>query len=283
MSMIDTTKAVALALSLGMTAGVAVAQDSTTAPATTDAPATDAPAAEAPAAAPAAEAPAAPAAAAPATEAPATEAPAAAEAPAADGLGTVYLKGTEGDWEMRCIRVEATQIEPCQMYQLLKDKSGNSVAEVSIFPLPAGQQAIAGATISVPLETLLTANLSLQIDKSKPRAYPYTWCDRESCIARVGFTKEDLAALKGGNVATLTIVPVVAPDQKVTLDMSLKGFTKSYKLDPDPAAAIIGPRTANRKAAPPGAAFFMGKIRVQPAAPKRRSARQRQRRCSAPP
>jgi invasion protein IalB len=218
MSMIDTTKAVALALSLGMTAGVAIAQDSTTTP---SAPAAEAPAAAAPAA-PAAEAPAA------------TPAAPAAQAPAADGLGSVYLKGTEGDWQMRCIRVEANQIEPCQMYQLLKDQSGNSVAEVSIFPLPKGQQAVTGATISVPLETLLTANLTLQIDKSKPRAYPFTWCDRESCIARVGFTTEDLAALKGGNAATMTIVPVIAPDQKVNLSVSLKGFTKSYDSIPVP-------------------------------------------------
>ena len=224
MSMIDTTKAVALALSLGMTAGVAVAQDSTTTPA---APAAEAPAVDA--TTPAAPGSEAPAAAAPAAEAPAA-APAegAAAAPAADGLGSVYLKGTEGDWQMRCIRVEATQVEPCQMYQLLKDQSGNSVAEVSLFPLPKGQQAVTGATISVPLETLLTANLTLQIDKGKPRAYPFTWCDRESCIARVGFTAEDLAALKGGNSATMTIVPVIAPDQKVNLSVSLKGFTKSY-------------------------------------------------------
>ncbi|WP_151717536.1 invasion associated locus B family protein [Gemmobacter serpentinus] len=228
MSMIDTTKAIALALSLGMTAGAAVAQDSTT-PA---APAAEAPAAEAPAVD--ATTPAAPGSEAPAAPAPAAEAPAGAAAPAADGLGSVYLKGTEGDWQMRCIRVEADQIEPCQMYQLLKDKDGNSVAEVSLFPLPAGQQAVTGATISVPLETLLTANLTLQIDQSKPRVYPFTWCDRESCIARVGFTKEDLAALKAGNKGTLTIVPVIAPDQQVNLSLSLKGFTKSYDSMPVP-------------------------------------------------
>jgi len=212
MSMIDTTKAVAFALSLGLVAGAAVAQD-TTQPAQTETPA-----AEAPATTPAAQA----------------ETPASAQP--ADGPGSVYLKGTEGDWEMRCIRVEAGQTEPCQMYQLLKDDKGNSVAEISVFPLATGQKAVTGATVSVPLETLLTDNLVIQVDSGKPRIYPYTWCDRQSCVARVGFTAEDLAALKGGNKATMTIVPVIAPDQKVNLSISLKGFTKSYDSMPVPAA-----------------------------------------------
>ena len=48
------------------------------------------------------------------------------------------------------------------------------------------------------------------------------------CVARVGFTAEEIAAFKAGGKATMTIVPAVAPDKTVALDMSLKGFTAGF-------------------------------------------------------
>lgn len=173
---------------------------------------------------------------APATEAPATDAPAApadglsmgTEVPAAsDGPGSVYLAATHGDWELRCVKA-ADGSDPCQLYQLLKDDKGNNVAEISMVALEDASEAVAGATIIVPLETLLTEALMLKIDTGKAKVYPFTWCAKEGCIARVGFTAADIDSFKKGNVATLTIVPALAPDQKVNLNLSLKGFTAGY-------------------------------------------------------
>ncbi len=181
---------------------------------------------------------------APATEAPATEAPAvtgdAAVAndlsmgtevgatPAADGPGSQYVAANFDAWEQRCIRTEDGS-DPCQLYQLLKDKDGNSVAEISMFDLPEGSAAAAGATIIAPLETLLTENLTLQIDGGAAKNYPFTWCSQLGCVARVGFTAAEVDQFRKGAKAVVTIVPVVAPDQKVTLDISLKGFTAGYE------------------------------------------------------
>ncbi|HEX9857111.1 MAG TPA: invasion associated locus B family protein [Paracoccaceae bacterium] len=170
----------------------------------------------------------------PATEAPAADAPAAPsglsmgqEAGTADGPGSVYVAATHGDWEQRCVKTEDGS-DPCQLYQMLKDGQGNPVAEISMVALPAGQQASAGATIIAPLETLLTEHLHLQVDAGKGKVYPFTWCAREGCVARVGFTAAEIEAFRKGNKATLTIVPVVAPDQKVALNLSLKGFTAGF-------------------------------------------------------
>ena len=206
-------------LALALT-GAAAAQDSA-APAT-EAPATEAPATEAPAtpAAPAADTPAATA-----TEAPATPA---ADAPAADGPGSVYLAETHGDWERRCARAPEGQPERCQLFQLLEDKNGNPTAQMVLFRLPTGNDVLAGAEITVPLETLLTAGLSLRVDDGQPRAYPFTVCTQAGCVARIGFTDEEIGMFKKGAKATATIVPFVAPDQKVALDVSLKGFTAGY-------------------------------------------------------
>jgi len=170
---------------------------------------------------------------APATATPSdTAAPVATDTPApdaapADGVGTMYIAATNGDWEQRCIRT-ADGSDPCQMYQLLKDENDNAVAEITILVLPDGQQAVAGSQIMVPLETLLTEQLILQVDSAPAKVYPFTWCAAQGCVARIGFTAADIAALKKGANATITIVPVVAPNQKVKLSVSLKGFTAAY-------------------------------------------------------
>ena len=143
------------------------------------------------------------------------------------GEPQVYDKEQQGDWALRCFKV-AEGDDPCQLYQLLKDDQGTEVAEVAIFRLPSGGQAVAGATITVPLETLLTAQLTIAVDGGKGKRYPFSFCTPIGCIARIGFTAQDIANFKKGAKATVTLVPAPAPDQKVVLDMSLNGFTAGY-------------------------------------------------------
>lgn len=144
----------------------------------------------------------------------------------ADGPGTDYTAATFEAWEQKCVRT-SSGVDPCQLYLLLKDKEGNSVAEFTMFNLPKGTDspAAAGATFIAPLETLLTAGMSLQIDGGKGKVYPFTVCTQIGCVARIGFTAEEVEAMKSGANALITIVPFVAPNQKVELSMSLKGFT----------------------------------------------------------
>ena len=142
-----------------------------------------------------------------------------------NAVGTPYIRDTFGDWSLRCLRAEEGQNDPCQLYQLLNDADGNSVAEISVFPLPAGGRAAAGATIVAPLETLLTEQLQISVDGSAARRYPFTFCNQAGCVARVGFTQEEVDQFKRGDKATLRMVPAAAPDQEVVLDVSLTGFT----------------------------------------------------------
>ena len=137
-----------------------------------------------------------------------------------------YLKEMSGDWEVQCLKVE-TGDDPCQLHQTLR-QDGNAVAEISLFRLAGNGPAVAGATILAPLETLLTERLVIRVDGGQAKRYDFSFCNRLGCYARIGLTNEDVAAFKGGNMAKVTIVPAAAPDQKVTLDMSLKGFTAGY-------------------------------------------------------
>ena len=146
----------------------------------------------------------------------------------ADGVGSAYTQEVFSDWEQRCIRT-AEGDDPCQLYQLLKDTGGNSVAEVTLFTLPGGQEAVAGATIITPLETLLSEDILIQIDTANPKRYPFSFCTPNGCVSQMGFTAEDVAALKAGAKATITIVPLAAPDQKASLNLSLKGFTAGFE------------------------------------------------------
>lgn len=140
-------------------------------------------------------------------------------------IGQAYIREEIGDWSLRCVRVPEGQEEPCQLYKLLTDEAGNSVAEISFFRLPEGAPAEAGATIVTPLETLLTAQLTLAVDAEPARRYPFAFCTQVGCISRVGFTSEELDSFRRGSEAVITIVPAAAPDQQVILRMSLNGFT----------------------------------------------------------
>lgn len=149
-------------------------------------------------------------------------------------VGDIYVEAKHSDWEIRCFVTENGN-DPCQLYQLLNDGSGNPVAEINVFILPEDQDAAAGATVITPLETLLTQQLSLSVDGGRAKKYPFSWCGAIGCFSRLGFSDGDIVALKKGVTATLTIVPVAAPEQKVNLQVSLKGFTAAY----DAAAAKL--------------------------------------------
>ena len=233
----------ALLAALALIAGPAFAQD-TPAPATPEAPAAEAPAADAPAAdAPTADAPAP----ADAPAAPA-DAPAAANAPAGqpardpNGPGSYYAKSEHGDWTIRCIRADQGK-DPCEMYKLLTDEDENPVAELTMVPLSNGDVA-AGATLVAPLETDLIDGLGFQVGSGEMRGYPFSFCAPVGCIARLGFTTQELAGMKAGSTATVQLLPFGGdPDSPVRLGMSLAGFTAAfdelaaYAAEPAPAPA----------------------------------------------
>ena len=154
-------------------------------------------------------------------------------------VGTTYVAETHGDLEIRCIRAEEGQPEPCQLYQLMRDANGGAVAEFNIFDIPDEGQLVAGATIVTPLETLLTPGIRLRVDEGNWSEYPFAFCQTIGCFARLGLTEEDLTALRRGSRATVSLVPLPAPDQLVQIAASLSGFTAGFAaLEARNAAAL---------------------------------------------
>jgi len=153
--------------------------------------------------------------------------PVAPDQPQEPQPGQQYLQAEFSDWALRCLKTVEGD-DPCQMYQLMSDGDGNDVAEVAIVPLATSGQAVAGATIVVPLETLLTEQITLRVDGGQARRFPFNFCNVGGCVTRLGLTAEDIGLFRNGAAATLTLVPAAAPDQTVTVTMSLSGFTAAY-------------------------------------------------------
>lgn len=189
-------------------------------------------------------------------------APAGAPPAAAEGtpqVGQYYVRSTHTDWTLRCIKAQAGGVDPCELYQLMKDQDGNSVAEMTMIPLEG--EVAAGATMVAPLETDLLAAITLRIDSAQPRVYPFNFCTQVGCVSRLGFTSAEVTSLKRGNKATVTLLPFGGdPKDPVNLNLSLAGFTAAMdelsklaqeaKNAPAPAPAAEAPATAPATEAP---------------------------------
>ncbi|WP_170413282.1 invasion associated locus B family protein [Ruegeria atlantica] len=142
-------------------------------------------------------------------------------------LGEQYIKEEKGDWSILCIKTDAEE-DPCAMRQILTGEQGQPIAEITLERLPEGVAAVAGATVVVPLETMLQAQLALSVDGAPGKRYDYHHCNPVGCVAQLGFTEGDVDAMKAGTKATLSLVSVLAPNQLLQLEVSLAGFTASF-------------------------------------------------------
>lgn len=146
------------------------------------------------------------------------------------GPGEPEIVETHRDWQILCNRFGEADEEQelCEMYQLLETEDG-PIAEVSIAALPAGSQFPAGATITTPLETFLPSGLAFRIDAGQTRQEPFVVCMVIGCIARLGLSEEEVAAMRGGVNAFITIAPFGGADQPIEIPVSLMGFTAAFE------------------------------------------------------
>lgn len=142
-----------------------------------------------------------------------------------------YIRETHGDWSLRCVpnAVEGKEDDPCHMYQLLTESEGNPIAEFMLYRLEGTGNIAAGVTIAVPLGTRLTEELKLSVDDGKAKSYAFSYCTMAGCFSRIGLTGPEIEAMKKGVEAQIEIIPEQAPDQKVRIGVSLKGFTAAYE------------------------------------------------------
>jgi invasion protein IalB len=143
-------------------------------------------------------------------------------------MGDYYVKGSFGDWTLRCLKTEQTQ-DPCQLFQLMHTPDGSPVAEYNLNPVQSDGVVIAGANVITPLETLLTQQLTIQVDDENAKIYPFAFCVQMGCVARIGLTEDDLESYRSGAQAIITMFPAAAPTKPERLTLSLTGFTAGHE------------------------------------------------------
>jgi invasion protein IalB len=181
---------------------------------------------------------------------------AAQTAPAAPQPGQPYVAAEHRDWQVICTRVEGQEAEACEIYQLLREASGQPIAEISIAALAETGQIVAGATITTPLETFLPAGLGFRIgaQAEEIRIEAFRVCTVVGCVVRMGLSAAEVQAMERGSDAFITIVPFVAVDRPVDITVSLRGFTAAMRdlraRTPNPPEALINPLDSDAPVAP---------------------------------
>jgi len=143
------------------------------------------------------------------------------------GENQAYIKETHGDWSVRCFPNEGGD-DLCQMYQLMTESEGNPVAEFTLYRIEGAGNIAAGATVAVPLGTLLSEEMKLSVDDGQAKSYAFSFCTMGGCFARIGLTGPEIEAFKRGAEGQIVIVPAQAPDQTVRISLSLSGFTAAF-------------------------------------------------------
>ena len=144
--------------------------------------------------------------------------------------GEIYLAGSKGDWNVRCITGNPGETDRCEIQQLLFLNENTPVADISIFKLPEGEVAIAAANIMVPLETLLTKKFQFAFSKEIVKEYPYSFCNKNGCLVRLGLLNEEVEAMKKGSSSEISITHISNPDSFINLNVSLNGFTAAFEI-----------------------------------------------------
>ncbi len=143
---------------------------------------------------------------------------------------TETVKATHGDWDIVC---SAAQVDRCVMRQFGKNAEGNNVIEVQIRKLEGvtsqdGKTIPATIVIVTPLGVLLRAGVGIKIDEQEPRGAPFEICLRSSgCVVQQPMNEVFLSEMKAGKKAVVQVI--AASKQEITVDISLKGFTKAFK------------------------------------------------------
>ena len=144
--------------------------------------------------------------------------------------GEIYLAGNKGDWNVRCITGNPGKADRCEIQQLLFINENTPIADISIFKLPAGEIAVAAANVMVPLETLLTKKFRIAFSEESKKEFPYSFCNKNGCLVRMGLLEEDIEAMKKGASSEISITHISKPDSAINLSLSLDGFTAAFEI-----------------------------------------------------
>jgi invasion protein IalB len=138
------------------------------------------------------------------------------------------VKATHGAWDVVCMTAKPDQ---CRLSQIGQTADGKKALIVNIGKLKDaktkdGKTIPAAIRITTPLGSILRAGVKVQIDQSEPQTGGFEVCIPSGCIVSDAISEEYLDRLKSGTVAKMSFG--ILQQGEVTVDISLKGFTKAF-------------------------------------------------------
>ena len=139
------------------------------------------------------------------------------------------VKATHGAWDVVCVTAKP---EVCRLSQIGETAEGKKALIVNIGKLTDaktkdGKIIPAAIRITTPLGSILRAGVKIQIDNNEPQTGAFEVCLPSGCIVSDAISEEYLGRLKSGSTAKMTFN--VLQQGEVSVNISLKGFTKAFK------------------------------------------------------
>lgn len=135
------------------------------------------------------------------------------------------IRGTHGDWQVRCELFPGASAEQCALVQTVTAKDRPNVGLLVIAFKTADKQAQI-LRIIAPLGVLLPSGLGLRVDDQNIGATDFVRCVPNGCIAEARLNDDLLGKLKKGKNATFVIFQT--PEEGIGIPVSLNGFGEGY-------------------------------------------------------
>ncbi|MGL5361750.1 MAG: invasion associated locus B family protein [Bosea sp. (in: a-proteobacteria)] len=136
------------------------------------------------------------------------------------------VKGTHGDWQVRCETPPGAKSEQCALVQNVAAEDRPTVTLLVIVLRTADQKSRLLRVVA-PLGVLLPSGLGLKIDDKDIGRAGFVRCLNTGCVAEVVIDDALLAQLKTGQNATFIVFQT--PEEGIGIPVSLNGFAKGVE------------------------------------------------------
>jgi invasion protein IalB len=147
------------------------------------------------------------------------------QAAAAPALAQGMVRGTHGDWQMRCDTPPGAKGEQCALVQSVTAEDRPSVG-LTVIVLKTADKQSRLLRVLAPLGVLLPMGLGLRIDNADVGRAGFVRCLTNGCVAEVVLEDELIGKLRGGKGATFIVFQT--PEEGIGIPVSLTGFGAGF-------------------------------------------------------
>jgi invasion protein IalB len=135
------------------------------------------------------------------------------------------VRGTHGDWQVRCDTPPGARLEQCALIQNVTAEDQQDVG-LSVIVLKTADGKARILRVLAPLGVLLPSGLGLKIDTADVGRAGFVRCLPNGCIAEVILEDALISQMKTGGQATFIVFRT--PEEGVGIPISLKGFAEGF-------------------------------------------------------